>query len=45
VQEVFEKLSLEDTLKKTLYDGYSTFEDYEKYGECFIPLKPKDGRS
>jgi len=34
-------LDLRQILCDTFMDGFDTYEDYEKYGDAFVPLKPK----
>jgi hypothetical protein len=36
LREFWKRHSIEDMLKRLAYDGFDSYEDYEKYGDCFI---------
>jgi len=38
--EFVESLNTEQLLKDLLYDGFDTYEDYVRYGDSFVKLKP-----
>jgi hypothetical protein len=40
LEALFASLDTETLLKEVLLDGYETQQDYEKYGDAFVPLKP-----
>lgn len=37
-ESFFRRFDLKTELKRTVLDGFDTVEDYEKYGDMFIPV-------
>ena len=38
LKELFAMLDFEALLRALVYGGFDTFEDYEKYGDLFVPV-------
>jgi hypothetical protein len=36
-ERAFARIDLSTELQKLYFGGFDTYEDYEKYGDCFIP--------
>lgn len=39
---MLESFDLEQELRRAILDDFDTFNDYEKYGDVFVPLVTKD---